>query len=380
MSVGRLRRDAFFGTVLLAVPLVGGCVSAVEDNAAFAGKPAALAEAGKATPQADAATGDKAGDKDASAAKEVSTAKAEESVKLAAETDRAAPGKPAALPAANGSARALEAEAKGSKDGPLATGPAAIAAFAGSTVLTSSQTDQPSLAAGRQADHTMFASLYAQSKAKTPIRNVDMGKTRRVILARQGAPVAADGAAALPGVRSASSLFEIGQKASADYDADIIDEANGEEGLYQTASISGLARLAPNGLMVQRPDVQTSCFQPDLVSIIKAVETRFHTKVVVTSGYRSPTHNLRVNGAKRSMHLQCKAADIIVPGADKFQVANFVRALPNRGGVGTYCHTVAVHVDTGRQRDWNWACRRNPTADASVLLASQKVSRPASDD
>ncbi|WP_193227627.1 YcbK family protein [Aureimonas psammosilenae] len=259
---------------------------------------------------------------------------------------------------------------------PIATGNAAIAAFAGSTVLVSSQTEQPS-EKEQAASGSMFASLYAQSKAKTPIRNADLGKTRRVILPRTGAPLAADGAV-LPGVRSNASLFEIGQKASADYDADIIDEANGDEGMIQTASIGGLARLAPNGLMVQRTDVQTACFQGDLVSIIKAVETRFKSKVVVTSGYRSPRHNTRVNGAKRSMHLQCKAADFIVPGADKFQVANFVRSLPNRGGVGTYCNTSAIHVDTGKQRDWNWACRRAP-ARGTLLLASQKLSGGSDD-
>ncbi|MBE7186105.1 MAG: YcbK family protein [Methylobacterium mesophilicum] len=299
--------------------------------------------------------------------------------------ETAASGGSAAKRPGSKDAAAIAAVAKGAGtgstggDAPIATGPAAIAAFAGSSVLASSQTDQPAAGNGAHANQTMFASLYAQSRAKTPIRNADLGKTRRVILPRQGAPIDAGGSA-LPGVRNASSLFEIGQKASADYDADILDEASGEEGVYQTASISGLARLAPNGLMVQRPDVQTSCFQPELVSIIRAVETRFHTKVVVTSGYRSPSHNLRVNGAKRSMHLQCKAADILVPNADKFQVANYVRTLPNRGGVGTYCHTAAIHVDTGRQRDWNWACRRTPSANANLILASQKTVRSGSDD
>jgi uncharacterized protein YcbK (DUF882 family) len=354
-------------------PLVGGCVSAVDDTTAFgfnkAGQTAAVAEGAKAEDAIAGAAKSADGEKTASIA-----AHADGKGKWVGATGQADAGSKPTLAAVEKEAKADASD----RGGPIATGPAAIAAFAGASVLASSQTDQQAAGKAAHANETMFASLYAQSRAKTPIRNTDVGKTRRVILARQGAPV--DAGPALPGVRSASSLFEIGQKASADYDADILDEASGEEGVYQTASISGLARLAPNGLMVQRPDVQTSCFQPDLVSIIRAIETRFHTKIVVTSGYRSPSHNLRVNGAKRSMHLQCKAADILVPGADKFQVASFVRTLPNRGGVGTYCHTAAIHVDTGRQRDWNWACRRAPSANANLILASQKTSRARSDD
>lgn len=354
--------------------MLGGCVSAVDDTTAFGyGKtgPAAVAEAAGDAAKPD--SGEKPADvREAQGGVEAGKDDAGKTAGIA---------EAKAAPADNPAKVAVEEEAGGTADrgAPIATGTAAIAAFAGSSVLASSQTDQPEAGGGRQAGSTMFASLYAQSKAKTPIRNADVGKTRRVVLQRQGAPIDAD-TMVLPGVRSSSSLFEIGQKSSADYDADIIDEASGEEGTYQTASIGGLARLAPNGLMVQRPDVQTSCFQPDLVSIIRAVESRFHTKIVVTSGYRSPTHNIRVNGAKRSMHLQCKAADILVPGTDRFQVANFVRTLPNRGGVGTYCHTAAIHVDTGRQRDWNWACRRSPRNNSSLILAAQKVAPRSSDD
>ncbi len=371
-TAGWLHRGSVVAAVCIG-PLFGGCVSAVDETTAFGFgnknvSTTAIAEAAKtdaagqvqseptrvgSAQNAGTASGDGKTDGNATAAKEDT---------------------PAGTAPAQAAAQGRDADA------PVATGSAAIAAFAGSTVLASSQTAQPSRGSQNgEAGGTMFASLYAQSQAKTPIRNADAGKTRRVILPREGAPVDVGGPA-LPGVRTTSSLFEIGQKASADYDADILDEASGEEPEYQTASISGLARLAPNGLMVQRPDVQTSCFGPELVAIIRAVESRFKTKIVVTSGYRSPSHNVRVSGAKRSMHLQCKAADIIVPNADRFQVANFVRTLPNRGGVGTYCHTSAIHVDTGRQRDWNWACRRGPKRGDNLILAAQKGGRVTAKD
>ncbi|MET0168895.1 MAG: D-Ala-D-Ala carboxypeptidase family metallohydrolase, partial [Aliihoeflea sp.] len=120
----------------------------------------------------------------------------------------------------------------------------------------------------------------------------------------------------------------------------------------------GLARLAPNGLLKQHDKVEVGCFRPELVAILRAIENRFGQKVVVTSGYRSPEHNRRVRGARASQHMSCAAADIHVPGVHKMKVAEFVRSMPRRGGVGTSCHTEAIHVDTGPERDWNWRCRR----------------------
>lgn len=124
------------------------------------------------------------------------------------------------------------------------------------------------------------------------------------------------------------------------------------------ASAAGLARLAPNGLKVQRENVQVACLKPQLVGFLKTIERRFGKSVIVTSGYRSPPYNRLVNGAKASLHMSCAAADIQVPGVSKWVLANFARSMPGRGGVGTYCHTESVHVDIGPTRDWNWRCSR----------------------
>ncbi|WEX07589.1 D-Ala-D-Ala carboxypeptidase family metallohydrolase [Chelativorans sp. AA-79] len=161
---------------------------------------------------------------------------------------------------------------------------------------------------------------------------------------------------ALPGVRPGEQLFEIrlGTR-SDDGDVDVYEQT---EAVYQVASAAGLARLAPNGLLKQRESVNVSCFKPKLVSTLKAIERRFGKKVIVTSGYRSPEHNRRVRGAPRSQHMNCAAADILVEGVSKWEIARFARSLPGRGGVGTYCHTNAVHVDIGPERDWNWRCGR----------------------
>ena len=164
----------------------------------------------------------------------------------------------------------------------------------------------------------------------------------------------------LPGVRK-TSLFEIKRKSGLDDDSDI-DVHEDEDGApVLMASAAGLARLAPNGLLKQRENVDVACLKPSLVRVLKTVERHFGKKMVVTSGYRSPTYNRKVNGARKSQHMYCAAADVQVPGVSKWELAKFVRTMPGRGGVGTYCHTESVHIDVGPERDWNWKCRARRT-------------------
>ena len=162
---------------------------------------------------------------------------------------------------------------------------------------------------------------------------------------------------ALPGVRDNANLFEISRRNGVDDDVSDID-LNEDGGLYQVAYAPGLARLAPNGLLKQHDDVDVSCLRPSLVRVLKSIESRFGQKVVITSGFRSAERNRRARGARNSLHMACAAADIQVAGVSKWTLAEYVRSMPGRGGVGTYCHTESVHVDVGPERDWNWRCRR----------------------
>ncbi|MDX8532545.1 YcbK family protein [Mesorhizobium sp. VK25A] len=166
------------------------------------------------------------------------------------------------------------------------------------------------------------------------------------------------GADALPGVRQ-TALFEIKRKSGIDDESDVDLNEDEGGGSYQVASAAGMARLAPNGLLKQNESVDVACLKPSLVRVLKTIEGHFGRKMVVTSGYRDPSRNRRANGAKNSLHMYCAAADIQVPGVSKWELANYVRTMPGRGGVGTYCHTESVHVDVGPERDWNWRCRRH---------------------
>ncbi|WP_337269728.1 YcbK family protein [Oryzifoliimicrobium ureilyticus] len=133
----------------------------------------------------------------------------------------------------------------------------------------------------------------------------------------------------------------------------------GLSNLLQTASLPGMTRMAPNGVHVQNESVQVSCFKPKLMGLIHTLESHYGKPVVVSSGYRDPEHNKLVGGAEESMHKSCDAADIQIAGVSKWDIAAFTRALPDRGGVGTYCHTESVHIDIGNKRDWNWGCSKN---------------------
>jgi uncharacterized protein YcbK (DUF882 family) len=166
------------------------------------------------------------------------------------------------------------------------------------------------------------------------------------------------GSDALPGVRQ-TALFEIKRKSGLDDESDVdLNEDEGSGGAYQVASAAGMARLAPNGLLKQNESVDVACLKPSLVRVLKTIEGHYGRKMIVTSGYRDPARNRRANGAKNSLHMYCAAADIQLPGVSKWELASYIRTMPGRGGVGTYCHTESVHVDVGPERDWNWRCRR----------------------
>ncbi|ODT19216.1 MAG: peptidase M15A [Mesorhizobium sp. 65-26] len=162
---------------------------------------------------------------------------------------------------------------------------------------------------------------------------------------------------ALPGVRQ-TALFEIKRKSGLDDESDVDLHEDEGPGSYQVASAAGMARLAPNGLLKQNESVDVACLKPSLVRVLKTIEGHYGKKMIVTSGYRDPARNRRANGARNSLHMYCAAADIVVPGVSKWELASYLRSMPGRGGVGTYCHTEAVHVDVGPERDWNWRCRR----------------------
>ncbi len=80
------------------------------------------------------------------------------------------------------------------------------------------------------------------------------------------------------------------------------------------------------------------------------------TKIVITSGYRSPSYNtdLRNRGAlaaKASLHQYGMAADLKMPGVGSRRIWDYVKSL-GFGGAGFY-HGDTVHIDVGPARSWD---------------------------
>ena len=140
---------------------------------------------------------------------------------------------------------------------------------------------------------------------------------------------------------------------------------DGPRPLTRIGSIRQMARrLAPagvniaslSGLVSKRRGTKISCFPPELRMLLNTIAWHYGKEVKIQSGYRSKYHNMRVGGARRSFHMACKAVDIYVPGVNKYKLARYLRSLPGRGGVGTYCNTSSVHIDVGPKRRWHYGC------------------------
>ncbi|MEW9615463.1 YcbK family protein [Shinella sp. S4-D37] len=194
-----------------------------------------------------------------------------------------------------------------------------------------------------------LASLFANKReAKQQFDGDRFAEQPRRVLDRQSAGTTRKASlGTLPGVSMASAMFSTDHS-----EADEVEDDGPQ--FKEVASLAGLARLAPNGLWLQTEKVRTGCFKPELLQVLKTIEKHYDKPIIVTSGLR----DIKVKRAKQSLHTRCEAADIQISGVSKWELAEYLRSMPGRGGVGTYCHTESVHIDIGPERDWNWRCRR----------------------
>ena len=90
-----------------------------------------------------------------------------------------------------------------------------------------------------------------------------------------------------------------------------------------------------------------------LTEMLEQLRSAVGVPLIVTSGYRCPRHNARVDGSARSLHMSGRAADI--RGGISFQRAaeqyarsiGFDEIIP--GGARGYIH-LAVKIKKGDQR------------------------------
>lgn len=200
-----------------------------------------------------------------------------------------------------------------------------------------------------QRKQVTLASLFANKRdAKEQFNGERFAEQPRRVLNRDTAGTTQKASLGkLPGVSTASALFSTEHTEAEEVEDDAPQ-------FKEVASLAGLARLAPNGLWLQTEKVKTGCFKPELLQVLKTIEKHYDKPIIVTSGLR----DVKANREKQSLHTRCEAADIQITGVTKWELAEYLRSMPGRGGVGTYCHTESVHIDIGPERDWNWRCRR----------------------
>lgn len=82
-----------------------------------------------------------------------------------------------------------------------------------------------------------------------------------------------------------------------------------------------------------------------LVSILDILRNQVGKPVYINSGYRTPTRNKAVGGAKYSYHMRGQAADIRIEGMTAKEIAKKLdKIIPSECGIITY--NTWVHIDT----------------------------------
>ena len=94
----------------------------------------------------------------------------------------------------------------------------------------------------------------------------------------------------------------------------------------------------------------------ELAENLQVLREHIQRPIIVISGYRSPTYNKKIKGARRSQHMLAKAADIIISGMTPEEVKSAIVELISegkmkKGGIGLY--TTFTHYDVrGFNRRW----------------------------
>lgn len=102
-----------------------------------------------------------------------------------------------------------------------------------------------------------------------------------------------------------------------------------------------------------------ACVPHGLIAMADRIAARFHKgPAFIVSGYRSPSHNRAVHGARHSYHLQCRAVDFSVVGVSSWALFQAARKM-HHGGIGHYAGRNFIHIDDGPRREWRWGGKRN---------------------
>lgn len=89
----------------------------------------------------------------------------------------------------------------------------------------------------------------------------------------------------------------------------------------------------------------------ELVAILQRVREHFGKPVIITSAYRTPSHNKKVGGTSGSRHLTGEAADFVIKGVSPAKIGYYLEGL-SASGIGVYISRGFVHVDVREVGKW----------------------------
>lgn len=128
--------------------------------------------------------------------------------------------------------------------------------------------------------------------------------------------------------------------------------------LALTTSAHALA-ICGSDKVIKATSDRTDCLPKVVCKTMREVADRFGT-VKIVSSYRPAADNAKRGGAKKSMHIQCRAVDFLVPGYDRRntqqELANFLENKPGRYNV--YC-TGRTHFDDSNLKNGYSTCIRS---------------------
>lgn len=93
-----------------------------------------------------------------------------------------------------------------------------------------------------------------------------------------------------------------------------------------------------------------------LATNLQVIRDYIHCPITINSGYRTPTYNKRVGGAKNSQHLKAKASDLTTSEYTPKELYDIIEDLINKGAIsqgGLGLYKTFVHYDVrGTKARW----------------------------
>ena len=91
---------------------------------------------------------------------------------------------------------------------------------------------------------------------------------------------------------------------------------------------------------------------PELWTKLENFAKSLGRPITLNSAYRSPEYNVRIGGAKNSMHVQRKAADVQWGTSSVQGRVDMIQKAVDAGLSGIGCYNGFMHVDIGAKRQW----------------------------